>query len=53
MTVGIVGKEHPFTVFEDIRVDKFISSIEGEERRGGQAAPAAEPAAEAEDAPME
>ena len=48
VTGGIVGKDHAFTVFENNRVDSFLSSIEGEERRGGQAAPAEEEPAAAE-----
>jgi 20S proteasome subunit alpha 6 len=54
VSIAIVGKDHPFGIFEGEDIDNYLSAIEGEERRGGQAQPADEPAAEQpEDGSME
>ncbi len=45
MSVAIVGKDHPFQLYEGAEVDRFLAAIEGEERRGGTSAAAAEEAA--------
>merc|ERR1712203_1300506 len=38
VSIAIVGKDHPFTVYDDAGVDPYLASIEGEERRGQRAA---------------
>ena len=55
VSIAIVGKDHPFDIFEGGDIDSYLSAIEGEERRGGQAAaPADEEAGEqAEEGAME
>jgi len=48
VSIAVVGKDVPFTIYDDSNVDQFLASIEGEERRGGRReAPAEEPAADA------
>jgi 20S proteasome subunit alpha 6 len=48
VSIAVVGKDVPFTIYDDSDVDQFLASIEGEERRGGRReAPAEEPAADA------
>ena len=34
----MVGKDTPFSIYEDAGVDPYLELISGEERRGGQAA---------------
>ena len=46
VSIAIVGKGHDFTIYEDAQVDSYLELISGEERRGGQAAQAAEEAPE-------
>ena len=33
VSIAIVGKDHPFTVYDDAGVDPYLAGIEGEERR--------------------
>jgi len=48
VSIAVVGKDVPFTIYDDSDVDQFLASIEGEERRGGRReAPAEEPVADA------
>ena len=35
VSIAIVGKDHPFTVYDDAGVDPYLAGIEGEERRWG------------------
>merc|ERR1711953_1415726 len=42
VSIAIVGKDHPFTVYDDAGVDPYLAGIEGEERRGQRAAGEAE-----------
>merc|ERR1719494_1484065 len=37
VSIAIVGKDHPFTVYDDAGVDPYLAGIEGEERRGQRA----------------
>ena len=50
VSISVVGKDTPFSIYDDASVDPFLAGIEGEERRGQRPA-AAEAAAEGEDAP--
>jgi len=34
-SIGIVGKEQPFTIYDDDQVEKYVKLIEGEERSPG------------------
>jgi len=34
VSIAVVGKDHPFTVYDDAGVDPWLAGIEGEERRG-------------------
>ena len=34
VSVAVVGKDHPFTIYDDAAVDPFLAGVEGEERRG-------------------
>jgi len=51
VSIAVVGKDHPFTVYDDAGVDPWLAGIEGEERRGqrqeaeGAAQPEGEPGA--------
>jgi len=49
VSIAVVGKDVPFTIYDDADVDQFLASIEGEERRGGRREAPAEdaPAADA------
>merc|ERR1712211_70320 len=40
VSIAVVGKDQPFTVYEDAAVDPYLELIAGEERRGGAAATA-------------
>lgn len=53
MSIAIVGQNLDFVVHENAAVEPYLSSIEGEERRGGAAQPQDddEPAAPSDDAP--
>merc|ERR1712107_115161 len=42
VSIAIVGKDHPFTVYDDAGVDPYLAGIQGEERRGQRAAGEAE-----------
>lgn len=42
VSIAIVGKDQPFTIYEDGQVDSYLELISGEERRGGAAAGAAD-----------
>merc|ERR1712083_573830 len=54
VSIAIVGKDTPFTVYDDAGVDPFLAGIEGEERRGQRPGAADDaPAAEGEDAPAQ
>lgn len=44
VSIGIVGFETPFKVLEEPEIGVYLAMIEGEERRGGTAAPDAPPA---------
>jgi len=54
VSIAVVGKDTPFTIYDDASVDPFLAGIEGEERRGQRGAGAddaaddAAPAAPAE-----
>merc|ERR1711899_382790 len=48
VSIAIVGKDRPFTVYEDAEVDTYLELINGEERRGGAAAQPAEEGAQEE-----
>merc|ERR1712079_601680 len=50
VSISVVGKDTPFSIYDDASVDPFLAGIEGEERRGQRPA-AAEAVAEGEDAP--
>jgi len=53
VSIAIVGRDHPFKIYEDTDVDTYLELISGEERsRGGVAAPA-EGEAAAEEGSME
>ena len=34
VSIAVVGKDTPFTMYDDAGVDQFLAGIEGEERRG-------------------
>lgn len=34
VSIAVVGKDTPFTMYDDTDVDQFLAGIEGEERRG-------------------
>jgi len=54
VSIAVVGKDTPFTIYDDGEVDPFLTSIEGEERRGRRDAPADDPPADAPaDAPAD
>jgi len=44
VSVAVVGKDHPFTIYDDAAVDPFLAGVEGEERRGQRGGAAAAPA---------
>jgi 20S proteasome subunit alpha 6 len=48
VSIAIVGKDHPFTVYDDAGVDPYLAGIEGEERRGQRQAGEGEGEAAAE-----
>ena len=41
VSIAIVGKEHPFKIYEDTEVDTYLELISGEERGRGAAQAAA------------
>jgi len=52
VSISVVGKDTPFTIYDDAGVEPFLAGIAGEERRGQRPAAAAEDApAAADDAP--
>lgn len=38
VSISVVGKDTPFTIYDDASVDPFLAGIEGEERRGQRVA---------------
>merc|ERR1719351_236843 len=55
VSIAVVGKDTPFAIHDDAKVDPFLAGIEGEERRGQKPGAAADDAAPAEgdDAPAQ
>merc|ERR1712012_428558 len=51
-SLGIVGKDHPFTIYDDEDIEKYLKMIEGEEKSPG-AGKEDEPAAMEQDAPAD
>jgi len=51
-SLGIVGKDHPFTIYDDEDIEKYLKLIEGEEKSAG-AGKEDEPAAMEQDAPAD
>lgn len=35
VSIGIVGKDRPFTVLDEEETGRYLALVEGEERRGG------------------
>ena len=48
VSIAIVGKDMPFTIYEDAQVDSYLELISGEERRGGGGNQAADEAGQEE-----
>jgi len=53
VSIAIVGKDHPFKIYEDTEVDTYLELISGEERSRGSAAVPAEGEAAADEGSME